>query len=376
MRITRELWLHNEILKKRWPEGFGPGGYGLRILNGHIRVAFRVVIPTLLMLVTLFFALVPAAAQTIDAKVDFFLVPPEEAKPITVGDHIRLRLEVNHPADSSVDLPKVEDQWGDLEVVDQTETVSERNDNGSLTTGKDIIVRMFEPGKYETPSLVVSHQKADGETEELGTPVIRFTIDSVLVEGDTELRDLKEQAVLPVPPIWPLLLASLMLAVLIIGVFAGGGLWLYHRWQHRQMEAEMPLPVIDTRPPEVIAYEELNRIETLDLPAASQFKDHYSLVTECLRRYIEGRYRITALEQTTNEIEASFSRSTVPAAIVRDFLGLFRDSDLVKFARFQPHVDDAYELTDQARVLVKETTPLPPIAEDAEEPQPEMEAVP
>ena len=57
--------------------------------NSTTRTAF-------LVLAALYFFLLfstPIMAQTPDAEVDFFVVPPEGEKPYTVGDHIVLRLE-------------------------------------------------------------------------------------------------------------------------------------------------------------------------------------------------------------------------------------------------------------------------------------------
>ncbi len=52
---------------------------------------------------------------------------------------------------------------------------------------------------------------------------------------------------------------------------------------------------------------------------------------------------------------------------VRDFMDLFMESDLVKFARFRPSQQDAYWLMNKARALVEVTTPEPqPVNEPVE----------
>jgi hypothetical protein len=309
------------------------------------------------------------AFQTTDADVDFYVVLREEAKPFTVGDRITLRLEVKHPAGTKVELPQLEEEWGNFEVIEQTTPETTRSSDGTAITGKNIVISLFEPGQYETPRLLVTHQKEDGSVEELAAPIIPLEIQSVLVEGDTELRDLKPQAILPVPPLWPWLLAAFMALSLVLGAVVGTGLWLYHRRRKREMLLDLPPgPVIDPRPPEVIAYAELDRIAALDLPAQNQIKEHYSLVTDCLRHYIEGRYQIPALEQTTSELKTSFSIALIASEIVRKFLNIFQEGDLVKFARYRPQPQDAYSLLDRARNLIRTTTPTP-APEDTKEPQ-------
>lgn len=298
----------------------------------------------------------PAAAQTpADANAEFFLKAPQD-QPLTVGDRVTLRLEVTHPADSQVTLPQVPEQWGPFEVVEQTPPEAVENDNGTTTSGKDIVVTLFEPGEYQTPPLVVTHSMADGSQEELGAPVVQLTITSILTD-DTELRDLKPQAELPLPPIWPWVVATILLSIFVLGLLAGVALWLYDRRRRRASFELAPVPFVDSRPPEVIALTELDRIEGLNLPARNEIKEHYSLVDICLRRYIEGRYQIPALEQTSAELRTAFRKSGTLAEDAAEFMDIFSESDLVKFARYVPHVDNVNNLVNRARHIVHVTTP-------------------
>ncbi|HMQ50922.1 MAG TPA: hypothetical protein PKD98_02415 [Anaerolineae bacterium] len=317
----------------------------------------------LLVVIGLVFSIAPAFAQDFDAKVSFFEVTPAEDAAIHVGDPITLRLEVRHPADSQVELPSLEglETWGDFEVISETPVDVSLHGENVAVTRRDYVVTVFETGQFQTPRLDVTHTKANGETETLGSPVVQLDVDSILVEGDTELRDIKPQAVLPVPPIWPWVLLSLLIGLPLIGLVTAGGFYFYHRWKQRLQPMDLPAPIpVDTRPAEVIAYAELERIEALNLPASDRFKEHYSLVTDCLRRYIEGRYTLPALERTTDEMRSTFSRSpdVNPEQATR-FLTIFKDSDLVKFARFKPQPDEAYQLVERARSLVRQTTPEP-----------------
>ena len=314
----------------------------------------------------------PVLAQTPqDAKVDFFIDPADADKALTVGDHITLRLQVRHPADSTVVLPRLEQEWDQFEVIEQTPSETVAQQDGTAITGKAIVVSLYEPGQYLTPRLVVTHHQADGSVEELAAPVIALNITSVLTD-DTELRDLKPQADLPEPPLWPWLVGGTLLTMLLSGLLFGAVLWYYHYRRTRPLPAAIPLPVIDARPPEVIAYAELDRIEALDLPAQNRIKEHYSLVTNCLRAYIERRYNIPALEQTSAELRSAFRELTVPMRDVAGFMGLFSESDFVKFARYQPQPAEVYNLIGRARAIVDATTPAPVAVEPL---KPEVEVV-
>ena len=321
------------------------------------------------------------AAQPPDADVDFFAVEPVDGSPHTVGDLITLRLEVTHPADSNVSIPAVDEAWGNFEVIEQTGQDTVSNSDGTATTRKDIIVSLFEPGQYQTPPVIVTHYKADNTAEELSAPVIPLKISSVLVEGDETLRDLKAPVEMAVPPIWPYVLAAVALAAVAAGGTFWAGRWAYNKWWRKTAVVAMPQPVIDLRPPEIIAHAELDRIESLNLPARSQFKEHYSMVTECLRQYIEGRYEIPALEQTTDELQAAFRRSrSISHDHAHDFVDMMRRSDLVKFARYTPPAEEATFLVQEARAVVDETTPQPkpepPPAPVADSSRPEERLLP
>ncbi|MEW5957740.1 MAG: hypothetical protein AB1801_08460 [Chloroflexota bacterium] len=354
--------------------------HSLRVTGQVAGGRYRSPLPALLRsmfggLLLLFMALLfithprPSLAQAPDAEVDFFVVPDQAGKPLTVGDRITLRLEVNHPADSRIILPQLEAEWEAFEVVDQTPPEVIDHDDGTATTTRNIVVTLFAPGQYQTPSLVVTHRKPDGSLEELAAPVVSLNISSVLTD-DLELRDLKPQADLPVPPLWPWVVGGLLASILLAGLLFGAGMWAYHRWKNQPVAVEAPRPVVDTRPPEVIAYAELDRIQALNLPAQNKIKEHYTLVADCLRFYIEGRYQILALEKTTAEVRHAFVKATVPMRELGAFMTILSESDLVKFARYNPPPDEVSRLIAKARTVVDATTPLP-AAEKAASPQPE-----
>jgi hypothetical protein len=183
-------------------------------------------------------------------------------------------------------------------------------------------------------------------TEAAASPVT-LTVVPVLAEGDTTLNDIRPQARLDLPANWTVLIAGLVLAT----VFAGGGLWLYRRWRSKSPA------VIDNRSPDQVAIDELARIDGLRLPAEGRFKEHYTLVTDCLRTYIERQFYVHAFDRTTSELKLSLSQSKMSPEHSRLFIDLFSDSDLVKFAKLRPALEEANQLTTRARTLVEVTKP-------------------
>ena len=366
MNFFKRYSLTNLIANSR----FHPGRAGYDLFHARPHLLFILASLTLL----LFLLVSPLLAQQApDANVEFFIKSPEPGTPLTIGDQITLRLEITHPVGSRVVLPQLEPQWEAFEIINQTAPETIDNDNGTETTGKDIVVTLFQPGQYETPPLVVTHRQPDGTLEELASPIIPLNVTSVLTE-DLELRDIKPQAELPLPPLWPRVLAALALTMFLTGLLFVIGLLLYHRWRKGAIPELVPAPFMDSRPPEVIAHAELDRIETLNLPAQNLIKEHYSLVAICLRAYIQGRYQIPAPEQTTSELRNAFGQVTLPARDVAGFMGLLSESDLVKFARYIPQADNVTQLINKARTIVDATTPVPELATTEAEPETEVMA--
>ena len=122
--------------------------------------------------------------------------------------------------------------------------------------------------------------------------------------------------------------------------------------QRRPRRGPLAQPGLDRRSAYEIALDELARIERLDLPGQERFKEHYTLVSDCVRRYIDREYRIPAIDQTTDEVRSELRRTTIVAEHSSQAVALLRDCDLVKFAKFEPEVAAAHQTTGQARRLV------------------------
>jgi hypothetical protein len=277
---------------------------------------------------------------------------------ITVGDRIVYTARAEHDKDLVVDFPQLASTWGDFEVLSQRPLQPGKDSQGRVITGKEYVITAFTVGGHTTPPLRVSYLDRQGQTQEITTDPIRITITSVLTgtEGVTstlDIRDLKPQAELPRDWSWLLWagLASLALALAILAL-----LWFMAR-RRKRAGATAPAAVVDLRPPEEIAYKELERIAGLQLVGQGRFKEHYTLTADCLRRYAEGIYGIPAMDRTTEEFYAALRWARVDGQQVRLFKGFLDESDLVKFAKYVPPVEEAQEAVPRARYIIDVTKP-------------------
>ena len=298
--------------------------------------------PLLIIIIALLMVGAAAAQEPITATIT------NDTTALTVGDPVNLTVAVNHPAGYHVIMPELEPAWGEFVIKSQTPAVTVDNGNGAQTTSWVIDARLFAPGDYATPPLSLTITDGSGQLSEVSAASIPVTIQSVLVEGDTNLRDIKPQAEMPFINWLPWILGGLLLAVSV----GGAGWW----WKRRQ--ARLALAAIDNRRPHEIALDELDRIEQMGLAANGRFKEHYTLVSDTIRRYMEHTVNVPVMERTTGEIQKSLRTAKVDLNVAQQFIAFLNESDLIKFSTFKPDVDSANQLIAQARHIVAATTPI------------------
>ena len=272
-----------------------------------------------------------------------------------VGDLIPLTLQVSHPAGYRLIPVQLDEMWGEVEVRQVYPPEVSANADGSETTTQIIEVSLWAPGAYSTAVLPVSIADTSGAVGQVSAAPVALNIGSVLVEGDTNLRDLKPQAQLPLPPVWPWLAGGLLL----VGLATVGVLWMIRRRRLNRLAEIEKRP--DTRKPHEVALDELARIEGLNLPEQGRYKEHYTLASDVLRQYLESAYRVPTLDRTTGEIRRALRYTPLDNEIKSDLVEMLNEADLVKFAKVQPELHLAKAYVPQARNSVAYTIPPEPI---------------
>ena len=282
----------------------------------------------------------------------------DEEAPPTVGDPITLTLTVSHPPDYRVTFPRLPYNWGAFEVRDQSAVENIANPDGSRATRQSIDAVLFETGDFTSPDVSISVRDTAGQVHDMAVSGASITVASVLQEGEEpDPRDIKPPAEVYEPPLsgfartvyergW--IIAGAVLALLLLAAV------------YLLMRGRGAATPVDTRPPHQVALEELHRIEALDLPSQSRFKEHYTLVTDCIRRYLERAFDTRALDRTTDELRVALESSTMAPDHADVTMRLLEESDLVKFTKLPPEVEDARASTVRALSLVVMTAPMEP----------------
>jgi hypothetical protein len=211
-------------------------------------------------------------------------------------------------------------------------------------------IAAYDTGRVTIPPLrFIYSLPSDSVQKEIETTPIDLVIHSIPVDTTHDIKDIKEPVSLALT--WKEMVTPLFIVMAIIAT-----VWLLFRYLKKRGRRERtPVEVIDTRPPHIVAIEKLNIIEEKRLWQQGLIKPYYSEVTEVIRGYLDGRYRIHALELTTDEILDYIESVDMPSGTRRDLDSMLNLADLVKFARYKALPDENTDTLRMAFSVVENT---------------------
>lgn len=299
--------------------------------------------PATFVLVSLLLALTPAAVNaqsSVATALDTTL--------ITVGDRVTLEVRVQHPADAAVAWPDSLDV-DPFEVLDaRVAPTQTRGDVGSSVARFSLTT--FELGEVELPSFDVRVLHPDGREEVLATDGYGVEVVSVGVEEGGDIREIRGPVTIPVGALGLLALAILLMLL-------GAAAYAVIQRRRRSDAGEIVAPGPPPRPPHEVALEELDRLEASTLLEDGRIKDYHIRVSEILRRYVEERFRVPALEMTTWEVLGGLQSAGVDEGVRADLRRFLDQCDLVKFAKAKPDEAASRSALALGRDWVHRTTP-------------------
>ncbi len=105
--------------------------------------------------------------------------------------------------------------------------------------------------------------------------------------------------------------------------------------------------------PQEKALKALKSLKAKNLPKKGRYEDFYVEITLIVRHYIEGYYRIKAPEQTTQEFLQVMLGQSVFSETINHYLTEFlKFSDLVKFAKLHPKIEDCSQAEEAAESFI------------------------
>lgn len=285
------------------------------------------------------------------------------ADTLRLGDVLPLELTLEPPAPGRLLLPDFSRNIEPFEVLAPPDTSALQ---GTIegTLHLNLKITSFEAGDQILPPLTFIWVSSDGcvrdtvETEPILLYVRGVVSDSVLAAADTSTK--------PVALLQPNRIKKLGFAlsefipwILILLAAAGGFLLVKYLWKRRKRRTSTEAPPAPPRPAHESALEALDRLRDRRLFQSGRIKEYYSELSEIIRRYIEARFGIPALESTSfqllRDIEAVIHDGNLRGVLE----SLLEDADLAKFAKHQPDETVCQRDLEKGYIFVQKTKPTP-----------------
>lgn len=263
---------------------------------------------------------------TIDASLD--------TNSVKIGDQFHLFLKVKTSPNHTITWPSLPDTLGKIEIVEKPKIDTAKTvGSNTVTLTHKIKLMSFDTGYFVIPSFkILSKSKSDTTTQSFESRALFILVKGIAVDTTKEIKDIKPPLEVPFSVVEFLKENGIIIGG-IVGVLLLAALAYYYL--RNKKPTPKPVYVKPSRPAHEIALEQLNLLEKEKLWQQGQVKTYHTQLTDIIRTYIEHRYNVPAMEQTTDEIISSLSH-LLPSSMVESLKTIFTTADLAKFAKMQP----------------------------------------
>lgn len=289
----------------------------------------------------------------------------QRTKKILIGEQLTVDYTLKVNASDSVKLPLFTDTLRkEVEIVNasKVDTSFDENDVSVKLFKQTLTLTSFDSGYHAVKPIqfFVNNQLVESQPFLVEVHTVQLT--------QQELKDIKSpfEAELTLLDYLKLYWMYILGGLALIGVIALI-IWYLKTREKPIIKQIIQKPQI---PPHVIALEKLSELQKKKLWQSGDLKGYYSSLSTIIREYIELRYNILALEQTTSEILSDLSQKQEIAAELKEKLKeLLQLADLVKFAKMKTLAEENEKLFAYAKSFIEETKQNEKAAENNVEPE-------
>jgi hypothetical protein len=291
---------------------------------------------------------------TLDAGID--------STHVLIGDQVKLHFEVQQPRDFKVYFPEFQDTVvKNVEILEKYKRDTSFLSENLMKVRQEYLVTSFDSGFYYFPPYEFPIENEFIQDTIASKP---FYLQVFTLKADTAkgIFDIKPpyQAPVTVGEVIPWVLYTLLAAGIVLAV-----IFLVRKTRKKE---PILLPAKPKEPAHVMAIRKLEDLKEKKLWQSGHVKAYYSELTEIVREYIEGRFQIKALEQTSDEILEALGRKKLQnQEAMEELRELLQLADLVKFAKANPLPDENDKCYRDAYDFVRRTKWEPEDSQDLQE---------
>ncbi len=271
---------------------------------------------------------------------------------IWLGDQIKLMIVVEQTSGTKIEFPQLPDSIQKIEILSKSRIDTSKLEGTRIQLKQSYLVTCFDSGAHFIPPFTFKIRK-EGSIDSLRSNDLTLFVKYPPVDLKKGPVDIKKPFAAPVTlkEIAPWLLGIILIGTIVFLVIYA----ISRRNRNKPLFQRPPKPKL---PAHVIALQELDKLKGEELWQHEKVKDYYTRLTDIVRVYIEERFMVSAMEQTTFEILNSLKakESQIEAKSVTELKEILEVADLVKFAKLTPLSDENHHMLSNAYLFVKETT--------------------
>ena len=270
-----------------------------------------------------------------------------------IGDQTDLHLRATCEVGEQVQLPALDKELiPGIEIVEKTVVDTATLSDGRVQYNQYLTLTSFEDSLFYIAPLPFVSGDDTVWSESLMLNVVQpFEMDS----ADMAITDIK--GIYKAPIWWWGILRWVLLALAIAGVGVGG-YYLITYLQSRMRKGEEEMAAAEPlRPAEEVALEKLDAIREQKIWQTGQVKEYHTQLTDVVREYIDRRFEVSSVEQTSDEtLRAMRPLLSSQKELYEQLRKMLTLADLVKFAKWTTTPDENEQSLRSAYAFVKETT--------------------
>lgn len=288
-----------------------------------------------------------ASAQSGDASVTAQI----DQNKISVGDRAEVVLEARHNAVlSTLQWPAIPDTFNKLEIVERSKIDTLKNGNDAIYRQR-LLVTGFDSGAFTIPRFAFGIVPVAGTSAVIMTDSLRLEVTTVPVDTTKPFKPIKD--IVAVKSSWLDYIWWIIGGILLIGL-ALFTIWYFVKHKKTAMPFFGPKESLEEKAERLLATLEKEKLWEND-----RVKDYYVRLSEIVRGYIQKRFKVPALEQTTDELLTTAKSHSQLAAHTSALSTILPIADLAKFAKGHPTPQEHIATMDAARQLIRAARPMP-----------------
>jgi len=292
---------------------------------------------------------------------------------IYIGDRIDYSIIVKHDKNLRIEQPGEGLHLGMFEIKEFNFSKPQEKD-GFVTQRYDFTISVFDTGSFTIPPFPIAYFPDTTKQYKIieAAPIDIYVKSLLSGEEAPQLKDIK-------PPVdFPFNYTLLYSILGIVAVLALAAFFGYRKWKSKKETGFLFSAPPKARPAHEVALAALKELYASDLLDKEELKAFFSKLSEIIRIYIEGRFFISALEETTYEIIRDIHAHLDEKEMIR-LSFILEQSDLVKFAKFNPEKEaiehlktETEQFVQRTKIILKEEINSPQEPENA----PAQESIP